>query len=175
VKAAGIGVGYYTRREQGRDRGASPEVPDALAGALRLDEEGSIVNVSGGVGQIGLAGSAASAATQAAMPALTHARAAGSSGVRGERGGTRPAYRGIQPREATAAPGPAALLNRAAGPEPVTHPPARKHRTRYRPVQARAGRLALGLSLVNGSANEVGRRGKQASPPWAAGWDGASP
>jgi NAD(P)-dependent dehydrogenase (short-subunit alcohol dehydrogenase family) len=49
------------------------EVPDALAGALRLDEEGSIINVSGRVGQIGLAGSAASAATKAAMSALTHA------------------------------------------------------------------------------------------------------
>jgi NAD(P)-dependent dehydrogenase (short-subunit alcohol dehydrogenase family) len=82
------------------------------------------------VGQIGLAGSAAYAATKAAMSALTHAWAAESSGVRVSAVAPGPVYRGIQPREATAAPGSTTLLNRAAEPEPVTHPPATKHRTR---------------------------------------------
>ncbi|MET8173944.1 helix-turn-helix domain-containing protein [Streptomyces clavifer] len=35
---AGISAPYYTRLEQGQSRNASPEVLDALAGALRLDE-----------------------------------------------------------------------------------------------------------------------------------------
>jgi len=81
------------------------------------------------VGQIGLAGSAAYAATKAAMSALAHAWAAESSGVGVSAVAPGPVYRGIQPREATAALG-STLLNRAAEPEPVTHPPARKYRTR---------------------------------------------
>ncbi|MFF3565999.1 helix-turn-helix transcriptional regulator [Streptomyces sp. NPDC002574] len=39
AKAAGISVDYYTRMEQGRVTGASPEILDALATALRLDED----------------------------------------------------------------------------------------------------------------------------------------
>ncbi|MBK3562422.1 helix-turn-helix domain-containing protein [Streptomyces sp. MBT62] len=35
---AGVSVSYYTRLEQGQSPSASPEVLDALAGALRLDE-----------------------------------------------------------------------------------------------------------------------------------------
>lgn len=35
---AGVSVDYYTRLEQGRSRTASPEVLDALADALRLDD-----------------------------------------------------------------------------------------------------------------------------------------
>ncbi|WP_371786065.1 helix-turn-helix domain-containing protein [Streptosporangium subroseum] len=35
---AGISAPYYTRLEQGQSRNASPEVLDAIAGALRLDE-----------------------------------------------------------------------------------------------------------------------------------------
>ncbi|WP_406095099.1 helix-turn-helix domain-containing protein [Streptomyces sp. NBC_01013] len=35
---AGISAPYYTRLEQGQSRNASPQVLDALAGALRLDE-----------------------------------------------------------------------------------------------------------------------------------------
>lgn len=35
---AGISTPYYTRLEQGQSRNASPEVLDAIAGALRLDE-----------------------------------------------------------------------------------------------------------------------------------------
>jgi transcriptional regulator with XRE-family HTH domain len=35
---AGISAPYYTRLEQGQSRNASPEVLDALAGALRLDD-----------------------------------------------------------------------------------------------------------------------------------------
>ncbi|MFE1922214.1 helix-turn-helix domain-containing protein [Streptomyces asoensis] len=35
---AGVSASYYTRLEQGHAQGASPEVLDALAGALRLDE-----------------------------------------------------------------------------------------------------------------------------------------
>ncbi|MFJ2769345.1 helix-turn-helix domain-containing protein [Streptomyces sp. NPDC087300] len=37
---AGISPEYYTRLEQGRQRRPSPEVLDALAGALRLDADG---------------------------------------------------------------------------------------------------------------------------------------
>ncbi|MFF3568755.1 helix-turn-helix transcriptional regulator [Nocardia jiangxiensis] len=36
---AGLSVDYYTRLEQGRDTNPSPAVLDALAGALRLDED----------------------------------------------------------------------------------------------------------------------------------------
>ncbi|MGY4929359.1 helix-turn-helix transcriptional regulator [Streptomyces sp. 900105755] len=39
AKAAGISVDYYTRMEQGRVTGASPEILNALASALRLTEE----------------------------------------------------------------------------------------------------------------------------------------
>ncbi|MGQ4432761.1 MULTISPECIES: helix-turn-helix domain-containing protein [unclassified Streptomyces] len=35
---AGVSVSYYTRLEQGQSLSASPEVLDAIAGALRLDE-----------------------------------------------------------------------------------------------------------------------------------------
>ncbi|GAB3709148.1 helix-turn-helix transcriptional regulator [Nocardiopsis oceani] len=35
---AGVSVDYYTRLEQGRSKSASPEVLDAMADALRLDE-----------------------------------------------------------------------------------------------------------------------------------------
>lgn len=35
---AGVSVDYYTRLEQGRSRSASPEVLDAIADALRLDD-----------------------------------------------------------------------------------------------------------------------------------------
>lgn len=35
---AGVSASYYTRLEQGQSQSASPEVLDALAGALRLDE-----------------------------------------------------------------------------------------------------------------------------------------
>ncbi|QMU76759.1 helix-turn-helix transcriptional regulator [Streptacidiphilus sp. PB12-B1b] len=35
---AGVSVSYYTRLEQGQSLNASPEVLDAIAGALRLDE-----------------------------------------------------------------------------------------------------------------------------------------
>ncbi|WP_055563384.1 helix-turn-helix domain-containing protein [Streptomyces atriruber] len=35
---AGVSTSYYTRLEQGRSPSASPEVLDAIAGALRLDE-----------------------------------------------------------------------------------------------------------------------------------------
>ncbi|WP_051450948.1 helix-turn-helix domain-containing protein [Actinospica robiniae] len=35
---AGVSSSYYTRLEQGQSLGASPEVLDAIAGALRLDE-----------------------------------------------------------------------------------------------------------------------------------------
>src|SRR4051812_27907411 len=35
---AGVSASYYTRMEQGQSASASPEVLDALAGALRLDE-----------------------------------------------------------------------------------------------------------------------------------------
>ncbi|GAB3282681.1 helix-turn-helix transcriptional regulator [Kineosporia babensis] len=35
---AGVSVDYYTRLEQGRSKSASPEVLDAIAGALQLDE-----------------------------------------------------------------------------------------------------------------------------------------
>ncbi|GAA2214500.1 helix-turn-helix transcriptional regulator [Nonomuraea monospora] len=38
ARLAGVSVDYYTRLEQGRSRSASPEVLDALASALRLDE-----------------------------------------------------------------------------------------------------------------------------------------
>ncbi|MEU1534900.1 helix-turn-helix transcriptional regulator [Streptomyces fagopyri] len=38
AKTAGISVDYYTRMEQGRVTGASPEILDALATALRLDD-----------------------------------------------------------------------------------------------------------------------------------------
>ncbi|SDG78226.1 Transcriptional regulator, contains XRE-family HTH domain [Sinosporangium album] len=38
ARLAGVSVDYYTRLEQGRSRSASPEVIDALATALRLDE-----------------------------------------------------------------------------------------------------------------------------------------
>ncbi|MEU9129714.1 helix-turn-helix transcriptional regulator [Kitasatospora sp. NPDC048540] len=39
AQLAGVSVDYYTRMEQGRVRGASPAVLDALARALRLDQE----------------------------------------------------------------------------------------------------------------------------------------
>ncbi len=35
---AGVSVDYYTRLEQGRSKSASPEVLDAIAGALQLDD-----------------------------------------------------------------------------------------------------------------------------------------
>src|SRR5688500_6858008 len=35
---AGVSATYYTRREQGRDRRPTPEVLDAIAAALQLDE-----------------------------------------------------------------------------------------------------------------------------------------
>ncbi|MFD8816825.1 helix-turn-helix transcriptional regulator [Streptomyces sp. NPDC059627] len=38
ARLAGVSESYYTRLEQGLSRGASTEVLDALAGALRLDE-----------------------------------------------------------------------------------------------------------------------------------------
>ncbi|GAA5065107.1 transcriptional regulator with XRE-family HTH domain [Thermocatellispora tengchongensis] len=38
ARLAGVSVDYYTRLEQGRSRSASPEVLDALATALRLDD-----------------------------------------------------------------------------------------------------------------------------------------
>ncbi|MEV0594667.1 helix-turn-helix transcriptional regulator [Nonomuraea cavernae] len=38
AQLAGVSVDYYTRLEQGRSRSASPEVLDALATALRLDD-----------------------------------------------------------------------------------------------------------------------------------------
>lgn len=38
AQLAGVSVSYYTRLEQGQSLSASPEVLDALAGALRLDE-----------------------------------------------------------------------------------------------------------------------------------------
>ncbi|MFC9440944.1 helix-turn-helix transcriptional regulator [Nocardia sp. NPDC057030] len=37
---AGLSVDYYVRLEQGRERGPSAQVVDALAAALRLDEDG---------------------------------------------------------------------------------------------------------------------------------------
>ncbi|MFD8362590.1 helix-turn-helix domain-containing protein [Streptomyces hygroscopicus] len=37
---AGVSTSYYTRLEQGQSLSASPEVLDAIAGALRLDEAG---------------------------------------------------------------------------------------------------------------------------------------
>ncbi|MGW7517487.1 helix-turn-helix domain-containing protein [Streptomyces sp. NPDC054796] len=37
---AGVSTSYYTRLEQGQSLSASPEVLDAIAGALRLDEPG---------------------------------------------------------------------------------------------------------------------------------------
>ena len=37
AQLAGVSVNYYTRLEQGQSRNASPEVLDALAGALQLD------------------------------------------------------------------------------------------------------------------------------------------
>src|SRR3954463_13265385 len=36
---AGVSTDYYVRLEQGRDRNPSPQVLDALAGALQLDDE----------------------------------------------------------------------------------------------------------------------------------------
>lgn len=38
ARLAGVSVDYYTRLEQGRSRSASPEVLDALAAALHLDD-----------------------------------------------------------------------------------------------------------------------------------------
>lgn len=38
AKLAGVSVDYYTRLEQGRSKSASPEVLDAIAGALQLDD-----------------------------------------------------------------------------------------------------------------------------------------
>ncbi|GAA3213930.1 helix-turn-helix transcriptional regulator [Microbacterium terregens] len=38
ARLAGVSVDYYTRLEQGRSRSASPEVLDAIADALRLDD-----------------------------------------------------------------------------------------------------------------------------------------
>lgn len=38
AQLAGVSVDYYTRLEQGRSRSASPEILDALASALRLDD-----------------------------------------------------------------------------------------------------------------------------------------
>ncbi|GAA3850017.1 helix-turn-helix domain-containing protein [Streptomyces sedi] len=38
ARLAGVSVDYYTRLEQGRSRGASAEILDALATALRLDD-----------------------------------------------------------------------------------------------------------------------------------------
>ncbi|MFB9966597.1 helix-turn-helix transcriptional regulator [Sinosporangium siamense] len=40
ARLAGVSVDYYTRLEQGRSRSASPEVLDALATALHLDDAG---------------------------------------------------------------------------------------------------------------------------------------
>ncbi|MFF3755465.1 helix-turn-helix domain-containing protein [Streptomyces sp. NPDC002018] len=38
AQLAGVSVSYYTRLEQGQSQSASPEVLDAIARALRLDE-----------------------------------------------------------------------------------------------------------------------------------------
>jgi transcriptional regulator with XRE-family HTH domain len=39
ARLAGVSVGYYVRLEQSQSRGVSPEVLDALAAALRLDDD----------------------------------------------------------------------------------------------------------------------------------------
>src|SRR5207248_1974105 len=38
AQLSGVGFSYYSRLEQGQSRGASPEVLDAIARALRLDD-----------------------------------------------------------------------------------------------------------------------------------------
>ena len=122
--------------------------PDALAGALRLDEEGSIINVSGRVGQIGLAGSAASAATKAAMSALTHAWAAGSSGVRVSAVAPGPRTGASNPGSYRGARVDAAEPCRRAG---AGDTPACQEAQDTITGGPGAGRAAaLGLSLVNG-------------------------